>query len=67
MESFQEKEITLYFSKYKVFAQCVLRKLNSMNVFACLYLQIIWITFCQTEILSHNNRLLPRLELLDIM
>lgn len=41
-------------------------KLNSMNVFALSYLQIIWITFCQTEILSHNNRL-PRLEQLGIM
>lgn len=41
MESFQEKEITLNFSKYKVFAECLLRKLNSMNVFVCLYLQII--------------------------
>lgn len=41
MESFQEKEITLNFSKYKVFAEYLLRKLNSMNVFVCLYLQII--------------------------
>lgn len=49
MESFQEKEITLNFSKYKVFAEYLLRKLNSMNVFVCLYLQIIWIIFVKPK------------------